>query len=506
MPPRLLGVLVSCLILALAVALAAAVASDARGKGKGQKRPNIVVVMTDDQAKSTITPEVMPNLHSDLMANGTTFSDYTVTTPLCCPSRASYMTGQYGHNSGILRNFYPDLEDKGNVLPAWLKRKGYRTAHVGKFLNGYEQGDLGPAAVAPGWDLWFTQLERRKYYDWKASKNGDLVRYGTDDSDHATTVTTKFAVDWTRRLAAKDDPFYMQVDYYAPHTAPGRDTRCAGGAVPEAQDEGIFATTPVPEPPSFNQADVSQMPTFIRDKPQLSPDEVDQVTRKYRCAIEALHGVDRGLGAIYDTVAEAGELRNTIFVFTSDNGFFYGEHRIDKGKPYPYAENIIMPLTMRVPAKFHGGVAPSDSDAPVANIDLAPTLLELARAKPCRSEDRCRVMDGRSLVPLLNGSDDFPEVRGIGLERYSCDFRGVRWGGKIYVSYSKEDTTGCVPGEAEMYDLDSDPFQLDDLLPTTEGTPNDDLRIKLARKMRRLGDCAGIRGRDPEPASGHYCE
>ena len=502
---------VVCLAAIVATALAAGPAGASGGRGeakaKSPKRPNIVMVMTDDQAKSTMSPEVMPNLYSELMAKGTTFSNFTVATPLCCPSRAAYLTGQYGHNNGVLRNFYPDLNDKKNVLPTWLQRQGYRTAHVGKFLNGYEEGDLGPAAVAPGWDLWWTQLERRKYYDYKASKNGDVIHYGTDDKDQATTVSTKFAVNWTKRLVQKKAPFYMQVDYYAPHTAPGRDTRCSSAPVPEPQDEHLYDDVPLPRPPSFNQANVSEMPSFIRDKPLLTPDQIDRITQHYRCALEAIHGIDRGIGEIYDAVRSAGELKNTIFLFSSDNGYFYGEHRIDKGKPYPYAENINMPLTIRVPPRFrHGTPLVTDSDAPVANIDFAPTLLELAHGKPCRGHGKCRVMDGRSLMPLIEGTGDFPDPRGIALERYSCDFRGVRYGPAIYISYSAEGTSGCQPDEAEMYDLEADPYQLDDLLPTTDGTATDELRVKLTNKMRKLGDCAGIRGRDPKPDSGHFCE
>ena len=251
------------------------------------------------------------------------------------------------------------------------------------------------------------------------------------------------------------------------------------------------------------------MPSFIRDKPLLTGEEIDTITQHYRCALESLHGVDRGIGEIYDAVADAGELNNTIFVFTSDNGYFYGEHRIVKGKPYPYAENINMPLTIRVPPRYRDGAAADPtSDAPVANIDLAPTLLELADGKPCtaaRATAGC--MDGRSLMPAdRRHAASSPTVAGIGLERYSCDFRGVRYGTSIYVSYSMEDTTGCEPGEAEMYDLGSDPFQLNDLLPTTEGTPNDELRIKLARQdapARRLR-----RNPRPRPGArlGHFCE
>ena len=166
-----------------------------------------------------------------------------------------------------------------------------------------------------------------------------------------------------------------------------------------------------------------------------------------------------------------------------------------------------MPLTINVPPRYrHHAPVLTDSDAPVANIDLAPTLLELAHGKPCRGNGNCRVLDGRSLMPVIEDTGDFPSLRAIGLERYSCDFRGVRYGTSIYVSYSLEDTTGCQPGEAEMYDLGSDPYQLDDMLPTASGSPDDQLRAMLVNKMRKMGDCAGIRGRDPKPASGHFCD
>jgi arylsulfatase A-like enzyme len=265
---------------------------------------------------------------------------------------------------------------------------------------------------------------------------------------------------------------------------------------------------PLPKPPSFNQDDVSEMPSFIRNKPKLTADDIAKTTEHYRCSIESLYGVDRGIGPIWDAIGAQGELNRTVFVFTSDNGYFFGEHRIPKGKPYPYEENIRTPLTVRVPPRYRDGAAlVPTSNAPVANIDVAPTLLELAGAEPCVRADRCRTLDGRSLMPLIDGKGRFPETRGIALERSSCDFRGVRWDEKLYISYSVAGTSGCVPGEAEMYDVRADPFQLHDLLPTASGSPNDELRRKLARKMRRLGTCTGIRGRDPRPPPGyHFCE
>jgi arylsulfatase A-like enzyme len=504
---RRAAAVVACLLAAL-VLLAAGGERAGAAKGGGDKPPNIVVIVTDDQARSTMSPEVMPNLYSRLIPDGTSFSDFVVTTPLCCPSRAAFMTGQYGHNNGVLSNFYPDLRQKRQVLASWLGRRGYRTAHVGKFLNNYEEQDK-PQTVAPGWDLWFTQLEKRKYYDWKASLNGDVVRYGDNDRDNVTSVTSRYATRWASRLAGQRDPFFLQVDYYAPHGAPGRDDgNCPSAPKPEPEDIGRFASVPLPKPPSFNQDDVSEMPSFIRNKPKLTDDDIAKVTQHYRCSIESLYGVDRGIGEIWDAIGAQGELNRTVFVFTSDNGYFFGEHRIPKGKPYPYEENIRMPLTIRVPPRYRdrAPLVPT-SNAPVANIDVAPTLLELAGAEPCLRGDRCRTLDGRSLMPLIDGEGRFPETRGIALERSSCDFRGVRWDEKLYISYSVAGTSGCVPGEAEMYDVDADPFQLHDLLPAASGSANDELRRKLARKMRRLGTCTGIRGRDPRPPPGfHFCE
>lgn len=503
---RLAVVIGACLLAALVLTAAGERAGTAQAKPRADQ-PNIVVVVTDDQARVTMSPEVMPNLYTRMIPEATSFSDFVVTTPLCCPSRAAFMTGQYGHNNGVLSNFYPDLRQKKQVLAAWLQTAGYKTAHVGKFLNKYEEQD-SPQTVAPGWDLWFTQLEKRKYYDWKASKNGDLRRFGTDDADHLTTVTNRYAASWAGRLAAKDQPFFLQVDYYAPHTGPGRDEICKAAPKPEPEDVGRFAGAPLPDPPSFNQDDVTEMPSFIRDRPKLTDEEIADITDHYRCTLESLYGVDRGIGQVFDSIKAQGELNNTVFVFTSDNGYFFGEHRIPKGKPYPYEENIHMPLVMRVPTRYRDG-APlvTESDAPVANIDVAPTLLELAGATPCLRRDRCRIMDGRSLMPAIEGVEGLPETRGIALERSSCEYRGVRWDRNLYVAYSAPDTTGCVPGEAEMYDTAADPYQLHDLLPASEGTPNDELRVKLARKMRRLGSCQGIRRRDPQPPPGiNYCE
>ncbi len=489
-------------------------AASKTGKGtRGLPQPNIVMILTDDQPAGTVTPEAMPNLHQLIIDPGSSFSDYIVTTPLCCPSRASVLSGAYGHNNGVLRNDYANLIGKKNVLPVWLQRAGYNTAHLGKWLNEYEDYADKPQDVAPGWDLWFTQLESRRYYDYKASKNGKKLYYGERDKDHVTDVTSKFARRWTQKLAAKDDPFYMQLDYYAPHGAAGRPPNiCPAAPVPSPQDEGAFSSTPILQPPNFNEADVSDKPPFIQALPSLTPEEIDKVERRYRCTIESMLGVDRGIAQVYNKIEKAGELDQTIFIFASDNGYYFGEHRIPKGKLYPYEENLRMPLSILIPEAYRKGApVQSEIDDPAANIDLAPTMLDLAGADPCRGTRRCRTMDGRSLVPILDGTGGVPNNRAFLVELQDCQYRGVRFDHQIYFEYGASagknpDTDRCEPSAIEHYDIDADPYQLENLFPSPRRTPEAKFARQAQKRMSKLSHCAGIEGRDPEPASGEYCE
>ena len=509
--------LAAALLIAAAVTLAAVLgandpAAAAKGKGKLPEQPNIVLFMTDDQPAGTVIPEAMPNLFELLIAQGTTFTDYIVPTPLCCPSRAATSTGQYGHNNGVLRNLYDDLENKGSVLPVWLQKVGYETAHIGKFYNAYERSETveSPKEVAPGWDRWFTLLEKRKYYNWKASKNGKKVRYGQRDSDHLTEVTNRIAANWTKKMVKQPDPFYLQLDFYAPHGAAGRDARCASGPAPAPRDEFRFATEPLPTPPNFNEADVSDKPAFISGRPLMDQEAIDNTTTRYRCTLESLLGVDRGIYRVYRTIERKGELDNTVFVFTSDNGYYFGAHRIPKGKSEPYEENLRMPLTILVPPAYRDGAARvPTTDAPTANIDLAPTLLELAGGEPCKNENNCRVMDGRSLMPVLDGSGSFPDKRAFIVELFDCSYRGVRYDKNIYFEYGRGPlpaTGECEPSDIEHYDLAEDPWQLENLFPAPRRSADGEIQRVLEGRLNELEDCAGIAGRDPVPASGHYCE
>jgi arylsulfatase A-like enzyme len=218
---------------------------------------------------------------------------------------------------------------------------------------------------------------------------------------------------------------------------------------------------------------------------------------------------------IVDALSKAGELDNTAIVFVSDNGYFFGEHRVPNEKYLAYEESIRIPMLIRFPAGI--GTPGAQVDSPVANIDIAPTFLALAGAQPC-IKGGCRVLDGRSLTDLVQGGP-WPSDRALVLELVRaaerpttvlpCTYAGLRTSGQVYVEYSSvPDAAGeCVPAsELEHYDLASDPFQLTNLAPAIPGTPTAESQAALSARLASLVDCAGIEGRDPSPPSGHYCE
>ncbi|MGH2991927.1 MAG: sulfatase family protein [Solirubrobacterales bacterium] len=503
----------------LSALAAIAVPAHAAGKAGGKaKKPNVVVIVSDDQAVQTVRQDTMPNLLGRIAASGTTFDNAIATTPLCCPSRAGMLTGQYGHNNGVLRNDYRQLSEKSNTLPVWLDRAGYRTIHVGKYLNLYRRAKGPEAEPAPGWDVWQTIQEPNTYYDYDLSVNGRKVHYGDADRDYLTDVLNRKATRLVRRSAPGKRPFYLQLDHWAPHDSRGRGTGpCHGGddPVPAPTDENLFANEPFPAPPSFNEEDLDDKPSFVQRQ---NPVDVGVVERSYRCALASLRAVDRGIGKIHTALKKAGELRRTVIVYVGDNGLLYGEHRL-RFKIPPYEEALRVPLIVSVPPSVRGGAPRAASvPEPVANIDLAPTILELAGAAPCRRRGDCRVMDGRSLLPLLQGEQSqWPQDRVLAVEytgRHhgfsSCSYRGVRAPGQLYVEHTlipNFQTGECEPKlEVEHYDLDSDPFELQNLYPALPLTPQAALQEDLAERLERLRDCAGIAGRDPVTPGREHCE
>jgi N-acetylglucosamine-6-sulfatase len=486
-------------------------------------KPNIVVVQTDDQDAASLSSRTMPAVARLLQASGTTFTDYVVSGPLCCPSRAVLLTGQYGHNNGVQWNNpggYVDLRAKHNTLPAWLRRAGYRTAHIGKYLNLYHRAVSDPNAVAPGWDDWQTVLEPVLYYDYVLRDNGRAIRYGSAPDDHLTRVLNRRARRVVERLARKPAPFFLSVDHFAPHRS-GPDPGCPIGPAPDPADRDLFPREPLPRPPSFDEANVDDKPSFVALRPRLSPERIAALRREHRCRLASLRGVDRGVAAIHAALRRAGELENTVLVFTSDNGWLDGQHRVPGAKVLPFEETLRVPLVVRLPSRLRPGGGPSRSAAPTANVDLAPTLLALAGARACVGEGACRTLDGRSLLPLLRGqTGTWPRERGTLLELeiprrrapalHPCDYEGIRAEGRVLIEHHS--ATGrqrgaCRPtSERELYDLRRDPFELTNLAaPLGEGAPGAREPVLEAR-LARLRDCAGIAGRDPLPPSGSHCE
>lgn len=488
-------------------------------------QPNIVFIYTDDQDYASFNRRIMPNTFREVVDPGTNFTNYYDATPLCCPARAGVLTGQYGHNNGVLANKpgYGDLEDNDNNLPVWLQRAGYKTAIVGKFLNGYENAVDDKDDVAPGWDLWSVEVGNgRGYYDFKLAVNG-RQRKERYKGEYLTDVLNQRAVEDVEQLSG-DQPFFLWVTQSAPHVEninANSGGPCGGQAVPPPRDLGRFAGTQLPRLPGVLETDVSDKPGIVSGQPPIGPKQRKVLRHRYECKVETLPAVDRGVGQIVDALREAGELDDTILIFSSDNGTFQGQHRLPGGKGLAYDEAAHLPLAIRVPPQFAGGSRPpATTDAMAANIDFAPTFLEWAGGETCPVAGDCRVMDGRSLLPLLDHSQgDYPANRPLVTELdldkdsvapgrgISCAFEGVRDERYLFVRHTSlpDLATGtCEPTDSrELYDHRSDPFELKNLL--AEGMPPTSLEQRFSTLTDELQDCAGIEGRDPEPDSGHYC-
>jgi arylsulfatase A-like enzyme len=504
---------------AVAVAVATCILGSALGgeASAGPKSPpNFLIIQTDDQGLDLFNEDAMPHTFQKIVGHGTVLSNYGVSTPLCCPSRAALLTGQYGHNNGVLRNGYELLNNKGQTLPVWLKQARYRTIHIGKYLNHYPQ--FAGAKPAPGWTNWQTLIDNN-YYDYRFSDNGERVRYGDDAKDYVGRVLTQRAVATLKKKS--DKPFFMDLDLEAPHADAGRGGSCSRDAIPDPREADDLIKAPLPDQPSFNEPDISDKPDFMQGLPILDSAVIHKVKRSYRCALTTMVGADRGINRILNALKRTGQLDDTMIVFISDNGVLRGQHRIPAGKAVAYRESVQVPAVIRMPAGFS---APSSLNPPTANIDLAPTILDLAGAEACREPGKCRTMDGRSMLGSLGGpGDPIPSDRTMLVEldkshgphlksnenghKGPCTYAGVRDSQWWYVRYTNVyDTEGnCqATDQREMYDLDDDGFQLANLYPPSPG--NQAEATALAAKLATLEDCAGIAGRDAPVGGKPYCE
>jgi len=436
--------------------------------------PNVVVVMTDDQALDTM--RAMPRTRRLLGRHGVTFETAVVSFPLCCPSRATFLTGRYAHNHGVKDNHAPEggigKLDQEDTLPVWLERAGYRTAFVGKYLNGYGKPEHGgPEFVPPGWSEWYglTAESKRDVYDYEINENGELRRYGGSEEDFKTDVLARLARDFVRRASGEEEPFFLWVATPAPHA-----DRALEGAErnpePAPRHRGRFEGLRAPRGPAFDEADVSDKPAFVRELPRLGRKAQAKIDRAWVSQLESLLAVDELVADLVRELRRRGELRRTLFIFTSDNGYLRGQHRIDRGKSKLYDESILVPLLVRGP-RFPAGVRTRN---PVVNVDLAATIVRLSGAQPDAPLDGVPLW--RALRPEGRERAALVEV----FARKADRFQGLRT--RRYAYAERDHDVG------ELYDLRRDPHQLRSRF---EDPAYARARAQLSRRLAQLRDCAG---------------
>lgn len=455
-------------------------------------KPNIVVIMTDDQTVADL--QVMSKTRSLLGDRGVTFTNSFVDYSLCCPSRATFMTGQAAHNHHVLGNTY--LQDggyqafkptEGNALPVWLKTGGYKTFAFTKLMNGY--GGESPAAplaerthIPPGWDQWYGRPDYTAYhyYDYDLNENGNIVRHGCLAEDYETDLMAKKAAAFIAQNRTSSQPFFMWLAPLAPHDSFDRACGYTDTPMPAARHLHHFDNLAVPHGLNFNEADVSDKPNYVFSVPLLAPGVPETLDVQVRRRRETLLAVDEMVEKVVNALFATGKLNNTYIIFTSDNGFLMGEHRLKHLKTVPYEESIRVPLIIRGP-----GIPANQKRAQlVNNVDVVATIVQAAGVTAGRT------LDGRSLIPLMQDvSTPWRStllIQGV-LPPYGSPvirFQGVRTALAKYIEIAP--TVLHPTGEQELYNLWLDPRELQNIAGSDAA-----LKAALQSKLNVLRTCAG---------------
>ncbi len=448
-----------------------------------ETRPNIVFITTDDMRVRDLA--AMPNVQELLTSQGVSFTTSIASYPLCCPARAAWVTGQYSHNNGVMGNASSTAPEGGyaaldasSTVATWLRSAGYQTAFVGKYLNGY--GALKPVTVPVGWQEWHGAVGGGDFFTTRLRERenaGGSVATRTYSGIYQVDLYDSLATDIISRRAPATAPFFLWVSQYAPHSGgpvEADDPTMATPAVP-ARWKDHYASTPLPTDPSFDEVDVSDKPAYIKSKGRIKVALKAKLQEANSQRWESLRAVDDSVGHIIEALRDSGELDNTVVVFSSDNGFMLGEHRIHAGKTVPYEASSQVPLIVRGPG-FPAGVTRSQ---PVVNVDVAPTFADLANATPTLE------VDGVSLLPLVSDPQAWPS-RILVLEAGPTTIGGPDWYHGIrtprykYLEYST--------GEVEFYDLLNDP---DEMTSLTNNPAHDATQAQLEQLLRQYEACAG---------------
>jgi arylsulfatase A-like enzyme len=430
--------------------------------------------MTDDQPYHTVN--YMPTVKGKLMADGIVFENGFATTPLCCPSRSSILTGKYAHNHEVYTNRPPlggaQKFDDSFTLAVWLQSIGYQTAYYGKYLNEYEALDPN-GHIPPGWDEWSAFLGKnigpedsgslQFYFNFSMGENGTAVEYPRSKDNFSADVVTQKAINFINQ--AHDNPFLMFVSYYNPHSPYVSAPR---------HRETFRANTDWDwiqyRPPNFNEENIKDKPAYIGELSPLSPEEIDTAHKQI---LRSLLSVDDGVATILDMLEQTSLSENTIIIFISDNGLTLGDHRFGATKNCPYEACILIPFIVYAPGIY----TPHIDTHLVANIDLAPTIAELAGAPIPNS------VNGESMVSLLENPaaewrdeillEHWPTEEGVG--SMIPEFYSIRTAEWKYTEY--------VTGEAELYDLVNDPYELVNLAGKSDYS---DIEAELKVKLEKL--------------------
>lgn len=468
------------------------------------KRPNIIFILTDDMASTDLA--YMPKTIKLIQKEGATFNQFLINMPLCCPSRTSILRGQYAHNTQITDNQPPGggfekvyrLGLEKSTIAVWLQDAGYRTALIGKYLNGYP-AEASRTYIPPGWTEWYSSPGDMNFNDvaytefnYTLNENGTLVPYGDAPEDYGTDVYANKAVSFIKRSTEAGQPFFAYIATYAPHNP----------STPAPRHANMFLDLSLPRTPSFNEADVSDKSRFFSKNPLLTDADITLLQEKYRLRIQSLQAVDDLVESVVAELQATGQLNNTYIFFSSDNGFHLGEHRLPAGKQTAFEEDIRVPLLVRGPGIQPGQVI----NQLIGNIDLAPTFAELGRGTVPT------FVDGRSVVPLLKGDFIFSWRNAYLIERgalgnensfaaeYNISqngplagdreppdsiydskvggaFIGLRTSNYTYLEFKN--------GDVELYDLRQDPYELQNIAQTADPK----LLAKLHKWLSELETC-----------------
>jgi N-acetylglucosamine-6-sulfatase len=398
------------------------------------RKPNIVIILSDDQRWDTLTPRYMPVLFRTLIPNGITYSNSFVPNPLCCPSRAATLTGNYSETTGVWSNAgdlggfdgFNSHGNAGHTIAVDFHAAGYRTGLVGKYLNGYPQGHYG--YVAPGWDSWFS-VPTGVYYNYFAAKEGHKSRlYGSVPRDYAGRILTTRSLQFIDRSVEKGGPFFLYLAFTAPHDP----------SIPDPRDLQRYGPEwPNGEPPSYGEADVTDKPQYVQEQAARWDQTKASIDAFHAQQLDAIHSVDREVGRVWNALPD-----DTYVLYASDNGILWGEH--DRGaKGVPYNESLRVPMVLA----YKGSNPPfpiGTTDPRIAlNVDYLPTLEHLAGVSPVPGH----TVAGTDILTRSRSSFVIGH-QGTTVPTY-CGVRSLDW---MYVKY--------ITGEEELYNEQADPFEL----------------------------------------------